>query len=1141
MIRMPVRCACVLTVSLLAWTGLRTADAQTAGTAPATAPATDPARAALSLRDLPPLEPPAPAPEAPALDERATEALERGRQLYEEGKFASAVTALQRARGFAPNAPQIQRLLGLSYMALNDPGQAAGFLQAAADISGDDAVAQMLLGRFAQSDGRADEAIRRLRMALALTEPDDEALAPVRAETLRRLGELLEQQGYTTAALESCEALDDLIQRHADVLIEVPEALRPLVQAHRLNELVQQPELLLVDRGRLLLALDHVEQAADMLRLAYQYNKSNLETAGSYVRALARLEQYDRATEVLLEMIRDPSLVPAVAQLAQEVYEQTDRPAGPRQLWDAYQRQVGAPPAEVTQALAAAAYRLGAVEDSVEMLLSLTRSTANTSLLIVRLAEEQFSQGKLDEGMRILERLLEQEPTAGAAGRATLERVGRDVLTAEFAQRYAAAAAAAPDDVRAVRHYLAALVAERAGATELAVEQFEAALAADAEFVAVYEALAEMMIDQGRYDRAEAYVGQAVDRGGETYLTYYVQGRLLLDQGKLADAESALRKALALKSDHGPSRLLLAETLLRRSQYGQGTQRIQEAQRELQAAIGSGAGEEAYDRLFDVLVLRNQGQDAAGLVQEVLRRDPNSPVGLRRRAEIEMAVGQADRARQTLDRLLEVAPGDPAARVFGVYVDVRGAVVNGAIGRRRFQRTVEALDAVLADAPGNARALELKGQLQLLRKDYAAAAETFDALRRARAGDLAARQQYAGALFQGERFDEAAAAYRAMLDDGAEQHAIRLQYAETLSRAGRPDEAVEAARDWLEEQEDPPLQQVYGVLVARLLARAGRVDEALEMVEAGLADAQNDLTRRFFREARLEVLGEAKRWDDLADAAEAWAKDAEYADGQPLRLGFERMLREKQLDRAEAFAAEMLEAYGVGEDAGGVPRPVGEVLPYLVRLMLVLGEDRARARALYEQYIELDPENVDLLSASQSVYGAEDFEAAAEAMEKALELGTSPPLERATLQNNLGYLYADRGVNLEEAERLIRESNATAPAANVKDSLGWVLYKQGRFREALGHLREAMADPEGEHAVIFDHAGDTHWRMGDADEAVEAWNEAIDLAEGARALHGDLLDDDTRRVLEQTPRKIEAVRAGAEPPVAELGEGVTAD
>jgi len=124
--------------------------------------------------------------------------------------------------------------------------------------------------------------------------------------------------------------------------------------------------------------------------------------------------------------------------------------------------------------------------------------------------------------------------------------------------------------------------------------------------------------------------------------------------------------------------------------------------------------------------------------------------------------------------------------------------------------------------------------------------------------------------------------------------------------------------------------------------------------------------------------------------------------------------------------------------------------------------------------------------------------------------------DNPTYNNDLGYIWADRGMNLEESEKMIRKAlvedkkrqeqavknllkkNPEAKPPEVKDnsayldSLGWVLFKQSKFKEAKPHLVEAVKDPDGQHIEIFDHLGDVHWALGEKTEAVAAWKKGLE-------------------------------------------------
>jgi tetratricopeptide (TPR) repeat protein len=117
----------------------------------------------------------------------------------------------------------------------------------------------------------------------------------------------------------------------------------------------------------------------------------------------------------------------------------------------------------------------------------------------------------------------------------------------------------------------------------------------------------------------------------------------------------------------------------------------------------------------------------------------------------------------------------------------------------------------------------------------------------------------------------------------------------------------------------------------------------------------------------------------------------------------------------------------------------------------------------------------------------------------------------ATAHNDLGYLMADQGKNLPEAAELIRQAieldrrqkhqetkvgpDDDQDNAAYVDSLGWVLFRRGRVKEALQELQRATTLPEGDDPVIWDHLGDVHFRLGDSAKARESWSKALSLYE----------------------------------------------
>jgi len=92
--------------------------------------------------------------------------------------------------------------------------------------------------------------------------------------------------------------------------------------------------------------------------------------------------------------------------------------------------------------------------------------------------------------------------------------------------------------------------------------------------------------------------------------------------------------------------------------------------------------------------------------------------------------------------------------------------------------------------------------------------------------------------------------------------------------------------------------------------------------------------------------------------------------------------------------------------------------------------------------------------------------------------------------NDLGYLWADQGKNLDLALKMTRRAVTGSPDnAAYRDSLGWTLYRLDRIPEAIQELEQAAAGdaPDG---VILDHLGDAYLQANRAVEAVATWRRA---------------------------------------------------
>ena len=92
--------------------------------------------------------------------------------------------------------------------------------------------------------------------------------------------------------------------------------------------------------------------------------------------------------------------------------------------------------------------------------------------------------------------------------------------------------------------------------------------------------------------------------------------------------------------------------------------------------------------------------------------------------------------------------------------------------------------------------------------------------------------------------------------------------------------------------------------------------------------------------------------------------------------------------------------------------------------------------------------------------------------------------------NHLGYFYAERGRNLDQAVELVKKALHYDPLNGAYlDSLGWAYYQQGKNQQAADLLKRAAVYEED--AVILDHLGDAYQRLGKTQEARDAWLQAL--------------------------------------------------
>ena len=122
-------------------------------------------------------------------------------------------------------------------------------------------------------------------------------------------------------------------------------------------------------------------------------------------------------------------------------------------------------------------------------------------------------------------------------------------------------------------------------------------------------------------------------------------------------------------------------------------------------------------------------------------------------------------------------------------------------------------------------------------------------------------------------------------------------------------------------------------------------------------------------------------------------------------------------------------------------------------------------------------------------------------------------------------MLADRGERLDESIGYIKRALQVEPYNGAYlDSLGWAYFRQNKLDLAESHLRKA-AEQRLRDSAVQDHFGDLLFKLGRYDEAVAAWQRALD-GDGEQ-IDRAAIDKKIRSAREKAPEAV--MRRGAAP------------
>jgi tetratricopeptide (TPR) repeat protein len=650
-----------------------------------------------------------------------------------------------------------------------------------------------------------------------------------------------------------------------------------------------------------------------------------------------------------------------------------------------------------------------------------------------------------EEALRVIDRLLEQVPDDKLALQMRAKaHIGARQFEAAIADTQHLVELH-PDDYSALALHAAALVdmgrLDDAEAAHAAIKRL--GLASDDPEIQARGCLAPAIF--ARSDRKDL---AAAKPHYEDCLSRYPQNPFVLEQtesyfDEAGDPEratalyrNAVEKSpenLALRSElasrlrsHG--QVAEAEALLREAADSFGS--VQAWQELSEFYRGTGNAEQAIAAIDKVIELSRGGNDElrfrrADLLidlgdiaraEEVAAQIREPAYATLIRGRVQLAKGDAAGALASLDEGIRSWPNNAAARYLaGVAARATGDI----------ERAISELrESVRVDKHGSDAALVL-AQLYFDRGDMPKAlnfANNYLTNRAQSSKEPALRLATRALTLQG-RFTQAHRSVELLREAGFERAALVEEVA-LLQREKGAEAAVARARKASVDLGDPQSEELLRGLAEGLLS-LGRGADALREVDAALAHRP-----------------EASSLYALRGILLARDKHPEEA-----LAAFRRAI---ELDPKSAAAL------------GGLAT------------VLATGGERAEATRLYDQAASLDPDHAGYAySSAQLAIAAGDLTSAEERLRSIVKRHAA----HSGARNDLAWLLAEKGQDLDFALALAEEASQLDPSPNVLDTLGWVYLKRGDAARAVEVL-QAAAREQPESVGIREHLAEALARAG---------------------------------------------------------------
>src|ERR1700720_224470 len=619
----------------------------------------------------------------------------------------------------------------------------------------------------------------------------------------------------------------------------------------------------------------------------------------------------------------------------------------------------------------------------------------------------------------------------------------------------------------------------------------------------------------------------------------FLMANLLVGDGMLPEALSAFEEAEKARPDSAYIHLEHAQLLARLVQAARlpsaQTGYLRKATDEVGKARQLAPHNLDVLRGVGLVYLEMAGQDPAALhtaleaLETVHQSDPQDLQTAINLGRLYLEQQQPAKAAEVFREVIHESPQQRPAYALLVEALLRD-------DKAREAETV--LAQILDFEPAALEARLTLAELQGRRNDYAAVLATLTAAPEAERGDARLQRQLAWAYYLTGDVDRALATVEPLLptapasptapavppgprlpqspavppQTGSDPDDMQLLLLKGLALAaqGHNEEAGELLETL---RGTRPNDAALATILSKVLERSGRPDDAARVLtdlDSNLAKAGKQDEERQARLELAQVYYDAKQWDRVSETLQPLLRlgpKEETVREPALQLATDALIQRKSYDdalklldhaqAAQAAQADPLSPTLIAKRAEVLFR-AGREAEALRHLQDLAGaQDPHSALAAAEAYQRLDKyaESVPVLEklvarpngglaapgtkAAHFLLGAA-YERSGKREQAVAEfrrlLDTDPEYHAAL--NYLGYMFAERGEHLDEAQKLIEKAVALEPDNGAYvDSLGWVYYRLGRFEQARATLERATR-LENAHGTLPGHPGDVYGAQG---------------------------------------------------------------